>query len=55
MASNVIPFRTLADKKDPLAFAPGVVPFDRGNPSHVAAWNAVHALGMAERKAKGQS
>lgn len=55
MATNVIPFRLPADKKPLIPFAPGVVPFDRGNPTHVAAWNAMCALGEIERKAKGQS
>lgn len=33
-----------------LAFLPGVAPFDRSNPAHVRAWNALHQLGWAEQR-----
>lgn len=49
MASNVVPFRR---PEEPLAFAPGVVPFDRGNPAHVRAWNSIFELGWAEERAQ---
>ncbi len=54
MATNVVPFRRPAGKEEPLAFAPGVVPFDRSNPAHVRAWNNIFALGWSELKAKGK-
>lgn len=49
---NVLPFRR---PEDPLAFAPGVPPFDRGNPVHIRAWNTLCALGWAERRAQERS
>ncbi|MBO9380016.1 hypothetical protein GG804_24930 [Sphingomonas histidinilytica] len=36
--SNVVQFRRPATKP---AYAPGVVPFDSNNPSHIEAWNAL--------------
>lgn len=48
-ASNILPFRTL--RKGP-AYAPGVRPFDPMNPDHVAAWNAVWSMAIAERNAR---
>jgi hypothetical protein len=35
---------------EPLAFLPGVTPFDRSNPVHVRAWNTLHQLGWSERR-----
>lgn len=43
---NVVPFTR---RPEPVAFAPGVVPFDATNPAHVNAWNSVFALGRAEQ------
>lgn len=51
MASNVIPFRASADKRKGFDYAPGVIPFDRNNPHHVAAWNAMWTMGKAEHDA----
>lgn len=33
-------------------YLPGVAPFDPNNPMHVAAWNAIHRLGWAEKRAR---
>lgn len=35
---------------EPLAFLPGVAPFDRSNPAHVRAWNTLHQLGWSEQR-----
>jgi hypothetical protein len=50
--SNVILFTAASKKAEPLAYAPGVVPFDRSNPVHVRAWNTLFALGWSELKAE---
>ncbi len=47
--SNVVPIRSRVPEKEPLAFAPGVAPFDRSNPAHIKAWNTIFALGWSER------
>ncbi len=47
--SNVLVLRR---PEEPLAYAPGVAPFDRTNPAHVRAWNAVFALGWSEQRAQ---
>lgn len=47
--SNVLPFKR---PDEPLAYAPGVVPFDRSNPVHVRAWNTLFALGWSEQRAE---
>jgi hypothetical protein len=56
MASNIVPFprRHANDNVEPglPPFNPGVVPFDRRNPQHVGAWNAMFAMGQAERRAR---
>jgi len=44
---NVVPLKRLAD---PLAYAPGVTPFDRSDPVHIHAWNTLFALGWSERR-----
>ena len=44
--ANVIPFTR---RPAPVAFAPGVVPFDVGNPVHVRAWNSLFAFGQSEQ------
>jgi len=49
MASNVISLRPRRANQAP-AYAPGVTPFDRSNPAHVQAWNALFALGWAEQR-----
>lgn len=51
MASNVISFRK-PEINEPLAYAPGVVPFDRSNPTHIRAWNTIFALGWSEQRAR---
>lgn len=43
--SNVIAIRKAAG---PLAFAPGVVPFDRNDPDHIRVWNAIFAFASRE-------
>lgn len=48
--SNVVPFTR---RPEPVAFAPGVVPFDACNPAHVRAWNSMFALGRAEQARHG--
>jgi hypothetical protein len=35
---------------EPLAYLPGVTPFDRSNPVHVRAWNTLHQLGWSEQR-----
>lgn len=35
-------------------YLPGVTPFDPSNPAHIEAWNAIHSLGWAERRAREQ-
>jgi hypothetical protein len=47
--NNVVPFER---PRDPLAYAPGVPPFDRHNPVHVQAWNAMYAFGQSELRAR---
>jgi hypothetical protein len=47
--ADIIPIR--ARPNNPLAYAPGVPPFDRANPTHVQAWNAMVALGWSEQRA----
>lgn len=47
--SNVLTFKR---PEEPLAYAPGVVPFDRSNPVHVRAWNTLFALGWSEQRAR---
>jgi len=44
---NVVP---LMRPSDPLAYAPGVTPFDRSDPVHIQAWNTLFALGWSERR-----
>ncbi len=48
--TNVIPIHARQSGAGPLAYGPGVVPFDRSNPAHVAAWNAMFAIGLAEKR-----
>jgi hypothetical protein len=48
-ASNIVQF---TPREEPLAFAPGVPPFDRTNPVHVRAWNTMVALGWSEQRAQ---
>lgn len=43
--TNVVAFRR---DHAALGYAPGVVPFDVGNPAHVQAWNTMFALGWSE-------
>lgn len=47
--SNILPFHR---PDEPLAYSPGVAPFDRSNPVHVRAWNALFALGWSEQRAQ---
>lgn len=35
-------------------YLPGVTPFDPSNPAHIEAWNAIHRLGWAEKRAREQ-
>lgn len=42
--------RRRKDEADALAYAPGVVPFDRTNPAHVRAWNTLFRLGWQEQR-----
>ena len=42
--SNVVPLKR---PEDPLAFAPGVPPFDRSNPLHVRAWNTMIQMAVS--------
>ena len=49
--SNILPF---ARPVEPLAYAPGVNPFDRSNPVHIRAWNTLHELGWREQEREGQ-
>ncbi len=44
--ANVIPFTR---RSEPVAFAPGVVPFDVSNPAHVHAWNSLFAFGQSQQ------
>lgn len=46
--ATILPFRRPVE---PLAYDPGVVPFDRSNPVHIRAWNALYALGWSEQRA----
>ncbi len=46
--AEIIPLRKYA--ANPLAYAPGVVPFNRTDPNHIRAWNSLFALGWAEAK-----
>jgi hypothetical protein len=46
--ADVIPIRPRSD--EPLAYAPGVTPFDRTNPAHIRAWNTIFALGWSEKR-----
>ncbi len=46
-AAQIIPFRP-KPHEEPLAYSPGVAPFDRSNPAHVRAWNTLFALGASE-------
>jgi hypothetical protein len=50
MTDNIIPLRPRRLNDEPLAYAPGVVPFDRTNPAHIKAWNALFAFGLAEQR-----
>lgn len=50
--SNVVSITLARKPAEPLAYAPGVIPFDRTNPVHVRAWNTLFALGWSERKAQ---
>lgn len=47
MSAGVVPIRR---RTGDASFAPGVPPFDRSNPAHVRAWNAIFALGEAEAR-----
>lgn len=47
--SNVVAFKR---PTGPLAYAPGVPPFDRSNPDHVRAWNTMVQLGRSEQRAR---
>lgn len=52
-APNVISLTDARQRKadaDQLAYLPGVTPFDRSNPAHVRAWNALHQLGWSEQR-----
>lgn len=46
-SSNVVPFRRASEA---LAYAPGVPAFDPQDPLHIAAWNRLCAMGMAEAR-----
>ena len=43
-----------APPAEPLAYAPGVTPFDRTNPAHIRAWNAMFAFGRAKQPGRDQ-
>jgi hypothetical protein len=47
---NVVPF---CRPQNPLAFAPGVPPFNPADPKHVALWNAAVKYGQSEYARKG--
>lgn len=49
--SNIVPFQR---REEPLAYAAGVVPFDRSNPVHVRAWNTMYALGRYYLESEGR-
>lgn len=49
--SNVLTFKR---PDEPLAYAPGVVPFDRSNPVHIRAWNTLFAIGWRENEREGR-
>ena len=44
---NVIPFQRHSNI---VGYAPGVIPFDSTNPSHVQAWNALFQLGWSDQR-----